>query len=166
MSTLISIPVLTVLVMIQTAVVSRVHLLNGTADLILLALVAWAMQERVDTAWQWALVGGLLATLTTSLPPGVMILSYLITVGLGLLLKQRGWRVLLLGMFLITFLGTMVTQGMSMLAILLTGTPLPILESLNIIILPSLILNILLVIPMQVLIGDLAKWLYPEEIEV
>jgi rod shape-determining protein MreD len=166
MSTILSIPVLTVLVMLQSAVVSRVHLLNGTADLVLLALVAWAMQERVDNAWVWGLVGGILASLTTSLPAGVLIVSYLITVGLALLLRQRGWRIPLLGMFLITFLGTLITQGFSMLAILLSGTPLPILESLNIVILPSLLLNLLLVIPIQVILGDLANWLYPEEVEV
>jgi hypothetical protein len=40
-------------------IASRIPLLHGSADLILLALVAWALQKRVNTAWQWALIGGL-----------------------------------------------------------------------------------------------------------
>jgi hypothetical protein len=46
------------------------------------------------------------------------------------------------------------------------GTPLPLLETLNLIILPSTILNLLLSIPIFALIKDFAEWLYPEEIDL
>lgn len=152
--------------MFQSAVASRIPLLHGTVDLVLLALVAWAMQKRVDTAWHWALIGGLLFSLASALPVGIMLLGYLSTIALAELLKRRVWHVPVLALFVTVFLGTMITHTLSILALLLTGTPLPLLQTLNIITLPSLLLNTLLAVPMYAMMGDLAGWLYPQEIEV
>jgi hypothetical protein len=38
-------------------------------------------------------------------------------------------------------------------------------DVLNQITLPSLLLNLLLALPVYVLLGDLAKWVHPEELE-
>jgi rod shape-determining protein MreD len=152
--------------MFQSAVASRIPLLHGSVDLVLLALVAWALQKDVDNAWHWALVGGLFFSLVSALPVGVMLLGYLGTIGLAELLKRRIWPIPILAMFITVFLGTIITHILSILALLLSGTPLPLLQTLNLITLPSLLLNILLAVPMYAVMGDLAGWLYPQEIEV
>ena len=51
-------PILSLAIMLQTAIVSRINLLAGGADLMLLILAAWALQERVATAWHWAALAG------------------------------------------------------------------------------------------------------------
>jgi rod shape-determining protein MreD len=163
---LIAFPILGGLMMLQSAIASRIPLMHGTIDLVLLALVAWALQNRVNTAWQWALIGGLLFSLASALPVGVMLVGYLGVVGLAELLKRRVWHVPVLAMFVTVFLGTLITHILSILALLLTGTPLPLWQTLNLITLPSLLLNTLLAVPMYALMGDLAGWLYPQEIEV
>jgi rod shape-determining protein MreD len=163
---LIAIPILGGLLMLQSVIASRIPLMHGTVDLVLLALVAWALQNRVNTAWQWALIGGLLFSLASALPVGVMLVGYLGVVGLAELFKRRVWHVPVLAMFVTVFLGTLITHILSILALLLTGTPLPLLQTLNLITLPSLLLNTLLAVPMYALMGDLAGWLYPQEIEV
>jgi rod shape-determining protein MreD len=163
---LIAFPILGGLMMLQSAVASRIPLMHGTVDLVLLALVAWALQNRVNTAWQWALIGGLLFSLASALPVGVMLVGYLGVVGLAELFKRRVWHVPVLAMFVTVFLGTLITHTFSILALLLTGTPLPLLQTLNLITLPSLLLNTLLAVPMYAMMGDLAGWLYPQEIEV
>ena len=58
----ISIPVLGSLVIIQSVIASRIALLQGTADIVMLAIIAWALQKRVMTAWHWAIIGGLLVS--------------------------------------------------------------------------------------------------------
>jgi len=40
-------------VILQSSVVSQVKLLSGNADLPLLVLGAWALQDRVKSAWHW-----------------------------------------------------------------------------------------------------------------
>jgi rod shape-determining protein MreD len=151
---------------LQTSIISRIPLLFGTADLPLLAIIAWALQKRVRTAWQWSLIGGLMFSLATALPLGVPILGYSLSTGLALILRRRVWQVPILAMFATTFLCTLITQGIALLALRLVGDPIPIGEAFNLIILPSVLINMLLAIPIYALISDLAKWLYPEELEV
>ena len=165
MATLIAFPVLGLLVMFQTAIISRVHLLHGSADLVMLAIIAWAIQARVQNAWQWSIIGGLMVSLVTALPFGILLASYLSATGVTLLLRRRIWQIPILAMFVATFIGTIIIQGLSILVIWLSGTPLPIVQSMNLITLPSLLLNVLLAIPVYILIGDLANWVYPKEIE-
>lgn len=46
------------------------------------------------------------------------------------------------------------------------GTPLPIGDSLGLIVLPSMLLNLLFAVPVYVMIRDLAQWVSPvEEVE-
>ena len=65
-----------------------------------------------------------------------------------------------------TFFGTLITHALTVFNLRLNETAIPILESFNIITLPSILLNLLVAVPMYALIGDLANWLYPEEIEL
>ncbi len=166
MPVLISLPILGFLVMFQSAVVSRIHLLQGTADLVLLTLAAWTLQERVSSAWQWSIIAILLLSLVTALPLPALAVAYLAATGLALIVRKRVWQVPILAMLITTFAGTIVIQVVSVLAIWLEGTTLPLLESMNLVLLPSLLLNLLLAIHVYAILGDLANWLHPKEIEV
>ena len=53
MRNLVALPVILLTVILQSAVISRVYLLSGIADLPMVMLAAWALQEEVDSAWQW-----------------------------------------------------------------------------------------------------------------
>lgn len=165
-STLIAIPILGVLVIVQASIVSRIPLIQGTPDLVLLAILAWALQKKVDTAWQWCIIGSLMVTLVSALPLGAVFVGYGIATAIALALRRRIWQIPLLAMFIVTFLGTVILNGVSLLALWLTGNPVPVLESLNLIALPGILLNLLLAIPAYGLLHELAGWIYPEELEV
>ncbi len=165
-ATLLAIPILGSLLILQTAVFSQLPLLRGTTDLVMVAIIAWSLQKSVKTAWQWGIIGGLLVSLSTALPFGLPIIGYLLVVGMALLLRQRVWQVPILAMFVATFLGTLITQALAVLVLRFTGTPLAWLESVNMITLPSMLLNLVVAIPAYALLGDLARWLYPEELVV
>jgi Na+/phosphate symporter len=166
MATLIALPILSLLLIFQSAIVSRVPLLQGTADLVLLAILGWALQKRVQTAWHWGIIGGLLVSYVSALPLGALLIGYLSAVGLTMALRQRVWQVPILAMYVATFFGTMLVHLVSLVALRLQGDPLPLMQSLNLITLPSVMLNLLLALPFYTLLGDLAGWLYPEELEM
>ena len=86
------------LAVLQGTIVSAMPLLKGTADLFLLFIVAWALQDRVESAWQWCLIGGVLASIYSGLPFGVFILAYLICVGVARLIKRYIWKAPFLAM--------------------------------------------------------------------
>ncbi len=163
---LLSLPVLGALVMLQSAIASRIHLLNGAADLLLLALAAWSLQEQAKRAWIWAFVGGIMLSVTTALPLAAIFGGYLGVTGLAILLKRHVWSLPFLAMLLTTFVGTLFTQGLALAALWLSGTPLPFVDSLNLVTIPSLLLNLFLALPVYALMKDLANWLNPKEIEI
>ena len=45
MAILLAIPILGLLIIFQSAILSQVHLLQGSIDFVLLVLVAWAVQD-------------------------------------------------------------------------------------------------------------------------
>ena len=166
MTILAAIPVLGILIILQSTIASRIPLLHGTADLVLLALVAWAVQERVRTTWQWGLVGGLMVSLVSALSWLVAVPAYLVSAGLARLLRRQLWQMPVLAMFASVFLGTLIIHGVTFLYLRTNGTLIPVWEAFNLITIPSALLNLLLALPMYALFTDLANRLYPEDIEI
>lgn len=165
MELLIAILLLGGLAVFQSAVLSGIPLLMGTADVLLLAVIAWSVRDRVKTAWHWSLIGGLLATIGSALPFGVLIGNYLIITEIAKVVRKRVWKVPILAMFIMTFIGTMIVQASSFITRLLSGITIPMDEAINLIVLPSLILNVFLAIPVFLVITDIAGWLYRDEIK-
>jgi len=166
MGFLISIPVLIVVTILQTTVVSRMTLLNGQADLMLIILTAWALQRQVETSWQWSVLGGLFIDHFSGLPFGIYTVSYLVINGLALVLRGRIWRFSYVMHLLLALVGTLMIHGFSVIIIVLQGTPLELGSILQQVTLPSLLLNLLLTFPIFLLVKDIAEQFYPEEIEI
>ena len=166
MPTLLAVPLFLLLTIFQSAVVSRMTLLQGAADLILLVVIAWALQERVKNAWWWAVIAALTVAYISAINGVVVLLSYLTVTGLALWLRRRVWQLPILAMLAVTFIGSPLVYMGTAAYLRLTGTPLPIFDTFSLIILPSMILNLLLAIPVYALVKDLAEWLYPEEMEI
>jgi rod shape-determining protein MreD len=164
MSILIGIPVLAALFIVQSAIVSMLPLLSGSADLVLLVLIAWALQDRVSSALEWALIGGLMSTVVTRLPFPLPLVGYLGVTLLARGLRSRVWQTPFLAMFLTTFLGTVGYHGLVWLVLTFQGTSLPLLDSLNFVIFPATLLNLVLALPVYALVSDLAQSLYPDEV--
>ena len=161
---LFGVPFLVLLIMLQTAVVSTLPLLHGTADLVMLVLVAWALQERVPSAIEWGVIGGLMVGGISAAPFWVPLASYLSAVGLARLLRRRVWQTPLLAMFITTIAGSLAIHLITWAVLVVKGTPLPVWDSLNQVVLPATLLNLLLALPVYALISDLAQSAYPEEV--
>ncbi len=165
MKELIALPLLSLILVFQMAIASQIPLLGGYADLMLIALAAWSIQERVETSWHWAILGGLLVGWTSALPWFVPLLGYLVMVALGRLLVRRIWQAPLLVIFIIVFFGSMTFHLLSVLTLGLLGSPIAIGDALSIVTLPSLLLNLFLAIPAYPIFRDLAVWVYDIEDE-
>lgn len=161
MRNLIALPVIILAVILQTAIVSRVYLLSGIADLPLVMLAAWALQEEVETAWHWATAAGLLVGFVSAMPTLAPIMGYFVVVGLAQILQGRVWQAPLLAMFSVTFFGSVIASGLSFAVLRLSGINLPVGDVLGVLTLPSVLLNMLLAIPVYAVMRDLARWVYP-----
>ncbi|GAP14876.1 hypothetical protein LARV_02654 [Longilinea arvoryzae] len=162
---LLAIPVMVLLTMLQVGVVSRLPLLQGTADFLLLAVIAWTLQRRVKNGWFWGAIAGAMVGFTSAIPPIISVISYMLVVVLVQFFKRQVWQAPLLVMLLLTLLSTLLQHGITILTMMVNGTSLPILESLSLVTLPSILLNLVMSVPFYVIMSDMANWLFPEEIE-
>jgi rod shape-determining protein MreD len=161
MRNLVAAPVIILAVMLQSAIASRITLLSGAADLPLVMLAAWALQDEVETSWHWAVGAGILTGFVSGIHWSVPILSYLTIVLFAQLFQRRVWQAPLLAMFSVTFLGTLMMSVYSLVVLRVFGIALPLSETLGLVTLPSILLNMLLAIPVYAVMRDLARWVYP-----
>lgn len=161
MRNLIAVPVILLAVILQSSIVSRVTLLTGTADLPLVMLAAWAMQDDVETAWHWAIATGVLVGFVSGLSWVVPLASYILVIVLAQVLQRRVWQAPLLAMFSVTFLGTIGLSVFSLVVLRFSGISLSIADAFGLITLPGILLNMLLAIPVFAVMRDLARWVYP-----
>ncbi|MGB8212680.1 MAG: hypothetical protein WCE68_03885 [Anaerolineales bacterium] len=163
-SILAAIIVLGIAIMLQTSIVSRIPLLSGNADLILLVVAGWSLQERAQGAWFWGLLAGLLAGLVSGVPWYIYLIGYLSVVVVARMLVHRIWQAPLLAMLAVTLIGTLELLMFMFVQRTLFVVPLAFSEVFSQIILPTVLLNLLLAIPIHSLMRDLAVRLYPENL--
>ncbi len=152
-------------VLLQSAVVSQWHLLQGTVDLPLLAWAAWVTRERrVAPAWFWALAVGAIWGLYSALPPGAGLLIY---GGIGLLaqaLRRRIWHPPYLLLFVLVFVGSLWVPGATYLVVRFAlQSPIPFREALVQVILPTVLLDLLAALPVYAVVAEWADWVLPAE---
>jgi cell shape-determining protein MreD len=161
---LVAIPVLVLAVILQTSIASRILLLSGNADLVLLVVAAWGLQERVRGAWIWGMLASLLVGMVSGVPWYIYLIGYLSVVGLARFLVHRTWQAPLLAMFAVTLIGTSELLMLTFIQLKIANVPLALSEVFLQIVLPTVLLNLLLSIPIHGLFHDLARWLYPGEV--
>ncbi|NUM47321.1 MAG: hypothetical protein HUU38_21690 [Anaerolineales bacterium] len=165
MQTLIGLPILIFALMFQMAVLSQMTLLQASADLVMVVVASWIIQERVKTVWPWAVMAAILVGFVSELPMWGYLSGYVLFAGLGLVLKRRVWRAPLLALFTMVFFGTLLLQGMMFVILRFLGAVIDPLQAFNLVILPGVLLNLLLAIPVNSLIREVAIWFSPEEAE-
>ncbi|RME07371.1 MAG: hypothetical protein D6803_04150 [Anaerolineae bacterium] len=163
---LVTIPLLALLVVFESAVLSRMPLLHGTADVVLLFIIAWSLQERVQTAWPENLAGGMMMGFISAYNVLIPLLAYLAVGALARYARRRVWQLTIVMMFALTFIGTLLLHSLAAATRIVGGTPLPLGEAFRVVTLPALVLNLLLAAPVYALVRDLADWLLPEEVEI
>ena len=143
---------------LQSTAISRITLISGSADLILIAVACWGVREKGYNAFVWALVGGLFIALNTAMPFYIPIISYIFVALLAKLLFGRIWQSPIIMLIVVVFVGTLFQHVISIFYLQINGINAGLVYSLQNITLPSLLLNLFFVFPMYVVISDLRQW--------
>lgn len=151
--------------LLQTTVVIHIQMLYGVADLVLLTLLGWTLHKNVRGQLLWAGIAGLLVGAASHQPAWISVVGYLLIMVFAMFLQNRIWDVELLTLFTTIVTGSFLLQGLTLGFRLFEGTPIPTGEAFRLIILPSVILNILFILPIYGFLGEFTKVLYPLEVE-
>jgi cell shape-determining protein MreD len=165
MSILISFPVVILLMMLQTTFARQISLLNGSVDLLLVWIAAWALLSKDNSAWIWAIIAGLAFGFISAAPWYSSVTAYLAVVIMAKLIKSKIWQSPLLSMFVITILGSIILYLLTFLGLLIQGINYPWQDTLVRIIIPSIFLNLFMAIPIHAIVKDSVRWIFGTEVE-
>ncbi|NSW51096.1 MAG: hypothetical protein HPY85_01155 [Anaerolineae bacterium] len=154
--------------MLQTAVFSRLTLMSGAADVVLLLLIAWAMrkQTREWELWFWTVFGAVFTAFISAVPPLITLGLYVGIIFVSRWMRNRIWQGEVLAYFFSVLLGTVIQHGVTFAVLrFFSGIALELETSVVYVILPSLVLNLLFAFPIYLLMKDLSDWIYPGEVD-
>lgn len=161
MSYLIGIPLIGLLVALQSSVVSHLRLLDGRPDLVLLAVVAWALTGRGNEAMVLGFVGGLLLDSFSQLPLGWSAAVLTLIAAMVSYSEGRFWGANPLMQLAAALSASVTFHAAGLLLLLATGRQLDPALALSRTLLPSTFLNLLLALPAAQLAESLRNSLYP-----
>jgi rod shape-determining protein MreD len=166
MSTLIGLPLLALLAIIQSAIVSDLTLLEGRPDLILVVVVAWGIIGRYRESMLWGLIGGLALDLLSGLPLGVTAINLILIAFLVSFSEGRFWEshiLMPLGVMLIT---SPLFYFISILTLWLLGYDIELGFAMFRVALPGTFLNLLLILPGTQIISAIDRVIHPPEVSI
>ena len=163
MAVIFSIPILLVLLVLQSTVASKVTLLNGTADLLLVWLAAWALSSKDRSGYILAGIAGALVSYITAIPWYIYLSAYLLVILLARYFSQKLWESPLLAMLIIIMIASIYLYTFTFIGLRIKGVDYPLSISLNQVIIPSVFLNLFIAIPVFAIVKDFSKWFYRSE---
>ncbi|HSN94744.1 MAG TPA: hypothetical protein VLR89_06745 [Anaerolineaceae bacterium] len=143
--------------MLQYGIVSQTPLLAGYADIILLVAASWGLHQRTRYFWVVILLMSAMIGAISAEPLLVPVAAYMAVYLAAVWISKRILQSPLLAMFFIVFMGTLFQHLLYMVSLFVSRTAFAWREAIFSILLPSLILNMLLAIPVHSLIQELAR---------
>jgi len=131
----------------------------------MLAVLSWSLLTKDKSAWAWGIIASLFVGFYSEIPFMVYAISYLALVAIATYIKQQIWKKSYLSMLILTIIGTLFSHLIAFLFLILINAPYSLIDVINYITMPSLLLNILLAIPFFVIIQDVVELIMPIEIE-
>jgi rod shape-determining protein MreD len=148
-----SIPILTVVVLVQAVLAPELRLWGGAPDFVLMFVLAYSLLAGFERGVVWALVGGILHDLISAVPMGTTALALVATcAAAGYVLGKLPTRSLIYPP-LAAGVGTFIMHGITLVILSLTGRPLNILQTALYVTVPTTIYNGVLMAGVYWLVG-------------
>ncbi|GAP41561.1 restriction endonuclease subunit S domain-containing protein [Flexilinea flocculi] len=157
---IISFPILILCSIAETTLFSHIQILHGSADLMMLIIIAWALHSSTRYSWFWFLFAALLMTYISALPMYGYFIIYGILWLFILFLKKRVWQMPVILMLFLTIFGTILNTAFSIGSLYFGNVKINFKLMITQITIPSLILNLILAIPVFAIMNDIADTLY------
>lgn len=165
MSILLAIPVVFILLLLQTTLAREVNILNGSVDLLLTWLCAWGVCSKDNSIWVWVGIGIAAIAFVSAIPFYVYLAAYLSIIVLTKIISKRFWQSPLMSMFVITIVSSLILYLFSFLVLQSSSSNLNWNTSLVQIIIPSILMNLFLAFPIYAIVKDTTGWVFHAEVE-
>ena len=148
---------------LQVGFFGQIRLMNGTSDLIMLCIVAWSINERSKHSWILVIAGGLMMSYVSAMPMNGYLWMYLTIWFIIRFIKMRVWQMPLMLMLFVTILSTLLISVGTLALLFLQNASVNYADAFRQIIIPSLVMNLLLSIPIYAFLNDVINTIYMNE---
>ena len=162
---IVGLPVFAIAAFLQVTIFGRIRLMNGAVNLVLLCLIVWSINSSTRYSWIMAVWGGLLMSFVSAMPLNSYMWFNLGVWGFIGLIKKRIWQMPLILTLFVTIVSTLFEALLTLGLLTLQGANLDYLLSLNRVIVPSLIMNLLFTIPVYAFLIDFISTIYINEVD-
>lgn len=163
MRSIVMLPILLLGFFIQISIINQFEILSGFANLILLILICWATNTTDLSYLYWALFAGIIFSFISAVPPIIPIVSFIGASVISRRIAKVTWQVPIITLIFATMVGGLFEQFFSISSFWLASNfSLNIIGMVTNIALPSLFLDLLLVIPVNSIVRDIALWAMPK----
>ena len=139
---------------------------GGAPDLVFMLVVSWALLSTMQEAMVWAVVGGVVKDTLSVAPLGTSALGMVIVVFIVDSLVGTVRRTNLVVPVPVIAVGTVIYH-LAILAVLqIVGYGLPVDEGLLYVTLPTMVYNMILVLPVFRTVGSVQQWLAPRRVRL
>ncbi len=139
---------------------------GGAPDLVFMLVVSWALLSTMQEAMVWAVVGGVVKDTLSVAPLGTSALGMVIVVFIVDSLLGTVRRTNLVVPVPVIAAGTVIYH-LAILAVLqIVGYGLPVGEGLLYVTLPTMVYNMILVLPVFRTMGSVQQWLAPRRVRL
>ncbi len=160
---IVGLPILAAAAFVQVGFFGQIRLMNGTSDLILLCLIAWSINDRTRYSWILTIAGGLIMSYISAMPMNAYLWMYLFIWIMIRFIKMRVWQMPLVLMLFVTITSTLVISVGTLGLLFLQNANVNYFEAFRLIIVPSLVMNLLLCIPIYAFLNDVINTIYINE---
>ena len=167
MSLQVGIPLMLAAALLQATVLPQITVLGARPDLVLVIALAWSTLDADREGMAWAFAGGLLLDLFSGAPLGLSsLLMVPITWVVGLS-EAQVYRDNALLPLLLTAGGSLAYHvGSVLLLRSVLGEPIPLGEALLSVALPSMVFNVLLILPLLLVLERWYARLHPRRVAI
>lgn len=166
MAYLLGVPTLALLAALEASVLRRFPLLDGGPDLILLAVVSWALTGQRRQAMTLGLLGGILLNLLSGFPVGSSSIALILVAFLVSLTEGRFWEAHFLMPLAAVLMASVIYHSVPLGLLLILGRSPDWPYALSRVMLPSVFLNLVLALPVTQALTSLEETLYPPEVGI
>ncbi len=166
MTRYIGLPILILAAVLNATVMAELRIGNGAPDLVFLLVVSWALLVDVRDALLWAVIGGVLQDMFSIAPLGTSALGLVIVAFLADMAFGQISRRNVLIPPLVAALGTLIYHLGVLLALQMVGVSVPLGRGLLVVTVPTMVYNMILILPVFRLMGMLHFWLTPRRVRL
>lgn len=161
---LIGLPILALAAILESTVFPDLALLRGRVDLVLLLTLSWTLSGDAPGGALWGFIGGLWLGLLSGGPLGLPSLALVLVAYLASLSEGRVWSSHVLLPLAVALIGSAVYHLITAGALVVTGIDLDWGDFFRQVLLPSVLLNAALILPVYAFVRWLHGLMYPEAV--